>query len=305
MKKILLALSFIFMTFNANALVYLKNEARVADKHIMLSDVFEGIKSDEDHKIASSPNPFETITLDASFLSQVAKGYGIDWAVKTGYETIKVTREGKFVATDTVLSLIKESLFDKGVSEEHEISLINSDPIAIPSNIEPSFEFSDIAYIEKTGLFSGTLLVKNKQEIVLMEKINAKVFEMIEIPVAKSSIPLGKVIEEEDLEYQRIKTNALRTNVALNIDEIVGKYARRTIKQGQMVLINDLRMPLLVSKGKAVRMIFKKRNMTLTSVGKALDSGTKNELIRVMNPNSKMVVQAVVTGNNTVVVNEI
>jgi len=308
MKKLFWIILLVFVMFAGDALagkITLKDEARIDGKNIMLADIFDGINPEDNCKIASAPRPLDSMVLDAGFLSQVAKGYGLDYKIKTGYEKIKVYRNGKIVDAETVAALLKDALADKGIGDDYDVSLVNHEIIAVPSGKDLDFEISELAYSDKASMVVAVLRVKDGGEVFADYKLTARVHEMTEIPVMRATVGVGKKITEADIAYNRIRADKVRSNVALSADEVVGRYAKRTLKAGQMVSVNDLRMPAMVSKGKQVRVIFKKPYMTLTIIGKALDSGTKDEIVRVMNTASKAIINAVVAGRNTVVVNEI
>jgi len=298
----------IFLICGSDALagkVTLKDEARIDGKNIMLADIFDGISPEDNCKIASAPRPLDSMVLDAGFLSQVAKGYGLDYKIKTGYEKIKVYRNGRVIDDETAASLLKEALADKNIGDDYDVFLLNHDTIAVPADGDLDLEISELAYSDKASMVVAVLRVKSGGENFADYKLTARVHEMAEVPVLSSAVGIGKKITEADIAYVRVRTDKIRSNAVLSADELVGRYAKRTLKAGQMVSANDLRLPAMVAKGKKVRVIFKKPYMTLTIIGKALDSGTKDETVRVMNTASKAVINAVVTGTNTVVVNEI
>ena len=285
--------------------VTLKDEARIDGNNIMLADIFDGINPADNRKIASAPKPLDSMVLDAGFLSQVAKGYGLDYKIRTGYEKIRVYRNGKIVDASTVASLLKDALADKGVGDDYDVSLLNNEVIAVPSDNELDLEISELAYSDKTSMVVAVLRVRSGGEVFADYKLNARVHQMTEVPVMRGTVGVGKIINEADIAYERVRTDKIRSNIALSADELIGRYAKRTLKAGQMVSVNDLKVPTMVAKGKQVRVIFRKPYMTLTIIGKALDSGTKDEMVRVMNTTSKAIINAVVAGANTVVVSEI
>ncbi len=86
------------------------------------------------------------------------------------------------------------------------------------------------------------------------------------------------------------------------ISEIVGKEARKTLKPWEILTTNDVKTPVLVEKSKMVKVIYKKNNMTLSYVGKALEDGSKGDFIRFQSAAGTDVLQGVVTGVNTVLV---
>ena len=77
---------------------------------------------------------------------------------------------------------------------------------------------------------------------------------------------------------------------------------RRTLRQDTPVRRADLRRPQTVSKGNVVTMLYETRAMTLSATGVAENSGTDGEIIRVRNRQTKLVVDARITGPDRVAV---
>ena len=61
----------------------------------------------------------------------------------------------------------------------------------------------------------------------------------------------------------------------------------------------------MVAKGKLITLSFRKGGILLSAQGKALENGGLGDTVRVMNTQSKSVVQGTVTGPETVVVDAV
>ncbi len=83
---------------------------------------------------------------------------------------------------------------------------------------------------------------------------------------------------------------------------LVGKEARRMLPEGAPIRAADFRAPILVERNKPVRMEFQKGPLTMTMEGRALSGGAKDDIVKVMNVQSKTVVSAIVVGRGKVVV---
>ena len=78
---------------------------------------------------------------------------------------------------------------------------------------------------------------------------------------------------------------------------ILGSKARRDIRAGEQITVSDFSV---IAKGDIVTIVASTNNLEIKTQGQALEEGKVNDLIQVKNVKTKKVIQAVVTGPNTV-----
>ncbi len=88
-------------------------------------------------------------------------------------------------------------------------------------------------------------------------------------------------------------------------EHVVNQAARRALRSGQTLRAADLMKPQIVSRDDGVTIIFKTKSITLTLRGKAMGNGAEGEMISVLNPTSKRIVQATITAPGVVTVNAV
>lgn len=118
--------------------------------------------------------------------------------------------------------------------------------------------------------------------------IFAKVFA-VRKPVTK-----GEGIQEEDL--QIITENFSRwhdlQNTVTSIDSLQGMTIRRSIGSGTILRHIDFNKDYLVKKGSAVELISKRGSLEVRVKGKALESGSRGDLLKFQNAFSRKIVVA-------------
>ena len=72
--------------------------------------------------------------------------------------------------------------------------------------------------------------------------------------------------------------------------QIVGRRARRTLLPGARIFVTDVDDQIAVKNGSQVRLIYQIGNMTIETVGQALQNGAAAETIRVRNSDTGVVV---------------
>lgn len=115
------------------------------------------------------------------------------------------------------------------------------------------------------------------------------------IVVPSRDIARGETIADSDLVYQNVSPDRAREVVG-SMNDLTGMQARRFLQAGQPVRSDDVRKPILVTKGSTVTMTFTVPGITLTAVGKAMSEGGIGEPVTVLNPISYRQITATVTG---------
>jgi len=118
--------------------------------------------------------------------------------------------------------------------------------------------------------------------------------------VPSHDIARGTVITENDVATKAIATLRMNDQLIHDLDDIVGKEAKRALRAGEPLRLSDLKHPTLVAKGATVTMVFEAPGMSLSAIGRALAEGGEGDTIAVLNPTSYRQVVAVVTGPGTV-----
>ncbi len=122
----------------------------------------------------------------------------------------------------------------------------------------------------------------------------------VRIVVPVHDIQRGETIVNSDLTYQMVTGDRPLGGVAVSMGELDGKEARRYIQAGDAVRTDDVRLPVLVTKGSTVTMTFEEPGITLTASGRATSEGGMGETVTIVNPVSYRQITGVVTGPGTV-----
>ncbi|HEY8947737.1 MAG TPA: flagellar basal body P-ring formation chaperone FlgA [Rhizomicrobium sp.] len=120
------------------------------------------------------------------------------------------------------------------------------------------------------------------------------------IVVPSHAIPRGTTITDSDLAYQTVDGSSVQAGIVTSMNDLDGMEARRVLRAGEPIRPDDVRHPILVTKGSTVTMTFDAPGVTLTAVGKAMSEGGIGETVTVLNPVSYRQISCTVTGAGTV-----
>ena len=116
----------------------------------------------------------------------------------------------------------------------------------------------------------------------------------VRIVVPAHDIARGEVIGESDLTYATVDGNALMSGVPTKMEEIKGMQARRVLSAGQPFRGDDVRRPIVITKGQSVTMQFSAPGVELIATGRAMSEGGIGDMVTIQNLASFRMIAATV-----------
>lgn len=283
--------------------VSLKPAALVETPLVHLGDLFDGLGEEGGAPVARAPAPGKRVTLDARWLQSLARSYNLPWRPRSALESIVVERASQVIDRSRVEEVLRQALRDEGVDGDIELLLDTSDPrLHMPTDAEDSLRLVRWSLNRETGRFSAQLAAPAEGAAVAQLSVSGRAVTMTEVPVPARRLAKDEVIAAADLDWIRVRTDRIARNVVTDPDELIGKSARRGLREGQQVRSADLRRPVVIGKNNLVTIRLETDKMVLTVQGRALEDGAQNQVIRVMNTQSNVVVNAQVVKSGVVAV---
>jgi flagella basal body P-ring formation protein FlgA len=172
--------------------------------------------------------------------------------------------------------------------------------VALPLDSSFDLTIERISYDRETGRFSAQLSVAGPEFAPKTVSLTGTAHSVVEIPVATRTIAKGGVIAEDDIAWIDMRVGNIRRQTATELDQVVGKEAKRQIRPDTPIRFNDLWAPRLVRKGGLVTLTVQTRYMLLQTNGQAVEDGARGDVVRILNLKSRKTVQGIVTGNGEV-----
>jgi flagella basal body P-ring formation protein FlgA len=122
----------------------------------------------------------------------------------------------------------------------------------------------------------------------------------VRIVVPAREIARGETISEADLTYANVAGSALMSGTVTSFGALTGMQTRRMLHTGEVVRADDVRHPIVVTKGQTVTMTFDAPGVNLSAVGRAMSEGGIGDTVTVQNPASFRMINGVVTAAGTV-----
>ncbi len=281
--------------------VLLKAKVVIDGPVVRLGDLFDGLGANGATTVARAPAPGTQVTVNARWLSALARAYGVAWRPDSRLDGSVIERASIVIETQRIESATIDALRRRGI--DGRMSLVLDNPVTrihLPIDAEPSLLVAGLKHNPETGRFTAHLVAPAEGAPLARVTISGLAVEMIEIPVLRRRMLPGEVIREADIIGRDARADRIARNVVLDPVNMVGKSPRRPIRAEKPLRSSELRQPILVPRNSLVTIRLQTARMVLTARGRAMEPGAKGDVIRVVNTKSNQIISASVTASGTV-----
>jgi len=269
---------------------------------VRLGDLFDGVARPET-VIAYAPRPGRRAVFDANWLFRTAVRQQLDWRPSSRIDRVVVARASTVVTANDVANAVRDEVLARDGQDDIEVSMSNrAMQLHIATDLPATVGVLSLSVDSRTERFSAVVEVPAGDPKAERLTVNGNLYRIRQVPVLAENKQSGDVIEMVDIDWIEVRQGRIRRNTVTSVDDLIGKEPRRVVRAGQAIRIADLRTPRVVTKGHLVTMTYETDTMKLTASGKALDNGALDDVIRIMNSKTRLVVGATVVGPNRVVV---
>ncbi len=267
---------------------------------VRIGDIWTDAGKRADAVVGHAPALGERATLNTRWLRYVAKSFEVDWTPASGFEEAVVERASYEVGRPEVEARIIDELAARGLDPaDLQIDLGNRPLILAASRPEnATVGLADFAYNATSGRFAAVVRVPASGPAAQQIRITGRAHRLISLPVVDRRLRPGDVIRRDHIRYLRLRGSGLAGDTVTDEDTLLGMAAKRGLKADTPIRQRDIRRPLEVEKGDLLTLILRTSLMTLTAEAKALEEGSRGDVVRVLNTRSNKVVLATITGPN-------
>ncbi|MFA6279356.1 MAG: flagellar basal body P-ring formation chaperone FlgA [Bdellovibrionales bacterium] len=282
--------------------VMLRPVRSVEHDAIRLSDVFEGVPEGQDADIAVSPAPGKSVTYNARIVTGVAKRHNLAWQAQSQADQIVLTRAATHITPDmiqkVVLAKIQEEV--RLPSDSPEVVFDNKHmDILLPSEQAPDFSLVNFSYDQTSHRFHAALSLPTMPQAP-SQTISGHLVIKKSVPVLAHRLTAGTMIGAHDLDWITVPEEQINNDVLAQADAIVGQELRRDQAEGDFIRTRDVTPPRLVTRGSLVTLKIETPLMLITTQGRALQDGARNDVVRVRNNQSNRIVEGLVEADGVI-----
>lgn len=274
----------------------------VTDNVVRLGDIFDVDVVFADEELFQSPPLGRNGVLTAKMLNAIASKFSLDWLNTNLVEKITVARKSKTITADDIKNIIAQYAIDNQhvageVAQTHIKFNQHVNDIVIAQNEYINFVVSNFVYRPLSDQFSVEFRFVRDGKYQT-KVLNGKLENLIKIPVFTQNIRRGQIVTADDVKFIQINHRNLVSNIVIDSADLIGKTAKNTVRAMQPINHSLLKYPDLVTKNTIINLKFKMGRIQLSIKARALKTGAKGALIRVMNIESGKLIDAIVIGKD-------
>ncbi len=277
-----------------------KPDSVITHDQIIVSDVFDGVTgTDADHYLAPAPAPGKTMTLSTYDLTRISDAFSLGWTPDGDADHVVIRRADNQIDRFDVQAALAQKMKEEMGGQRFDMEVSDSSiGFSVPEMAEKTVAVEKLTYDAAAGTFRA--LVAAAAAPGVKKEISGHYYPISQIPVLRTPLRPGDVISANDIDYVDMLSTSISSSMITEASGLIGKTPRRGIVAMKPLTMADVQQPVIVKKGDLVTMVLKNNALSLTVQGRAMDNGAEGDAIRVMNPSSKQVIDAVVTGAETV-----
>ena len=273
----------------------------VKGPRVYLSDLFAGLDIGQDCVLGDAPAPGSRLVIQQPQLEAIASQFGVAWEPLAGDETVVLDREGRNIERATVVSMLGDTLSKRFGVRDDVVMLTSYQETIVDRAAHISV---DEISLDQTGeRFEATLIASVDGRDALRVPLSGTIDRLLQLAVPSHPVAEGDIITDQDLTTVEVPASHVHNQVINSPRDGVGLVATRSLPAGLPIPRTYLRRPNLIARGSPIMMRLVTAGIEVAAQGLALESGTINDQVRVLNPVSHAVLLATVTGTNEVRIN--
>jgi flagella basal body P-ring formation protein FlgA len=259
--------------------------AEVAD----LSPACATVQALKGQTLFHAPAPGE----DAIYKADAIKTYllqidsGLQSARWSGAQEIRVKRAGIAIGPDKIHKIIDSFLQEKRAFLPQ--AQIRFKPLSLPMPfVLPKGKLSYEVIPSDPQILGSrrfTLIFRVDGRVVENRAIRGELEAIAPVAIAAIDLRRGAVLASRDVQLASFDLAQLR-NPCLNLNELIGKRIKRSVKLGEPIARDIVEFPPMVKRGEVVTISARSGGLHITATGVAQRNGKEGELIKVRNTSS-------------------
>ncbi len=293
MRAALLCAAAAFCALPALADPALRGHVVIDGSHVRLSDLWNEAGPRAGEVIGPAPAPGSSQIIAAAQLAHIARIYGIGWKPAHAGERVVLERPGRALPREEIVEPLRAALAGGADARNVDIEFAGWTTPMVPAAASATVTVERIAHDPATGRFTAVVAILAAGNEPQKLTLTGRAITMIEVPVAVRRLAAGSTVQPTDVRMARLPASRAQEAAAA---PPIGRALDRALPAGQPFPPGPLARAPMVRKGEPVRVALTSGGLSLTLGGRALTTGGQGEIVEVLNPGSRAVIQAEVTG---------
>ena len=284
----------------------LKSEAIINGEIVRIGDLIENAGIVASVPIFRAPDLGCTGTVSADTVLDAVRKHALIGVETAGLSEVVVTRASRTIPTSELEEAIKQMLstrYEMGATKDILVSFTrDTRTIYVEPSAKGEPRVTQIDFDSRSGRFDAVVEIPaatGKRSVV---PLSGRAAATVEVATVMQALERGSIVRDADVSMERRARNDVGRDVITRREDIVGLAVRAPLQAGRPIRAAELMKPDLVQRNEAVTLVYEVPGILLTVRGKATESGSKGDVINVLNEQSKRMAQGVIIGPGRVAV---
>ena len=206
-----------------------------------------------------------------------------------------------------IINAIRQEFSDQGVAEFENVDVElfgGQTDFQIEKAQEAKILINNFSVDENLGRFSGEVEIFADRQSYAKSQIQGKYFLLSTVWVPVQNIAKGEILSDDKLIAKSIRQSKLKSFAVTEKDNLIGKEARKSLKEGKIINEKDIGLPILIKKDNIVLVVYRTEKMQITTKAIAKQDGAKGDRIELENMKTRKVLTGVVQDKSTVIIDQ-
>ncbi|TAH37569.1 MAG: flagellar basal body P-ring formation protein FlgA [Alphaproteobacteria bacterium] len=208
----------------------------------------------------------------------------------------KATVTPRVITDAELIAAVKAAALDQGYGSNVQVRVSRNGKnlISMSANDQIILDNLEINKAAQSFTVEASLSDSPKQRI----NFAGRIISMISVPVLSTQRNAGETIEDADIAFVDMEQASLGNSAITNVEQLVGKTAKRLIASGSVIRTGMVSAPIVVRKNDLITMLYQTEYLTISHQARALNDGAMGDTIRALNTQTNKILDAVVTGSD-------
>lgn len=206
------------------------------------------------------------------------------------------------IGVKKVEEAIKEALTEQGVEGKLDINVSGySTGFDLLHNADSyTVHVKTMNVNDRNRLWNATVAFIPKNQKSEIFRVSGKYDVLVNVPVLTKKLPQHTVIAEEDIDWIEMPSRNIRFGTVMDAEKLIGQELRRSMRDRTPIKDRDIQKEQILSRNNNVNILYRSGTISLRTIGIALDSGGIGDVIKVRNPSSNKIIQAIIIDGENV-----
>ena len=198
-------------------------------------------------------------------------------------------------------SALKKEFVEQGMEEDVELEIYGGqDSFNIPGAVRGKILVSNLKYDETQNKFSADVEIFADGKSYAGTSLLGKYYPMVDVCVPARNIDKGEILQPSDLKKIKLRSGRIKANYITQEEKLLGKEAKRMLKQGKLISSKEVGDKILVHKNDKVNLLYKTERMQIIAQGVAQEDGALGQRIELENTQSHKKVYGTIISSETI-----